>query len=178
MTSYCQPAVLPLYKKIIMLTLSYLQRTDRGRAASKRREFLRIIMGQRGCISGWGRKRNYGRHAKRVIESHMKSRGAVVACVSLDCGLHGIHAHRQRVCPRRRARSSVPQWCLCARVSPWPPKKTAGNLLGRCSCEGGLGVHGPPSESGVFSAFQPPVLKCRETHSGNGDNSAVIAGDL
>lgn len=36
----------------------------------------------------------------------------------------------------------------------------------------------PPMESGVFSAFQPPVLKHRETHSGNGDNSAVIAGDL
>lgn len=36
----------------------------------------------------------------------------------------------------------------------------------------------PPVESGVFSAFQPPVLKCRETHSGNGDNSGVIAGDL
>lgn len=36
----------------------------------------------------------------------------------------------------------------------------------------------PPMESGVFSAFQPLVLKRRETHSGNGDNSAVIAGDL
>lgn len=36
----------------------------------------------------------------------------------------------------------------------------------------------PPLESGVFSASQPPVLKHRETHSGNGDNSAVIAGDL
>lgn len=52
MTSYCQPAVLLLYKRIIMLTLSYLQRLDGGRAASKRREFLGVIMGQRGRISG------------------------------------------------------------------------------------------------------------------------------
>lgn len=52
MTSYCQPAVLLLYKGIIMLTLSYLQRPDGGRAAMKRREFLGVIMGQRGRISG------------------------------------------------------------------------------------------------------------------------------
>ena len=36
--------------------------------------------------------------AKRVIETHMKPREAVEAC---DCGLRGIHAHRQRVCPCR-----------------------------------------------------------------------------
>lgn len=64
-------------------------------------------MGQDGRISGRERKRD----AKRVIESHMKSRGAVVACVSLDCGLRGIHAHRQRVCPRRPRHSGV-----CVRV--------------------------------------------------------------
>lgn len=144
-------------------------------AKSRRREFLRVIMGQRGRISGRGRKRDYGCDAKRVIESHMKSRGAVVACVSLDCGLRGIHAHRQRVCPVPAApsvRATVVS--VCARVSA-TARKRAGKLLGRCSVRRG-GV--PPPESGVLSAFQPPILKCRETRAGNGDNSAVIAGGL
>lgn len=51
-TGGCQPAVLLLYKRIIMPTLSYLHRADRRKAASKQRELLRVIMGQHGRISG------------------------------------------------------------------------------------------------------------------------------
>lgn len=100
-----------------------------------------------------------------------------MACVSLDCGLRGIHAHRQHVSPCRwpvRPRHSG----VCVRVCLRDHRKKSWKFTGEMFCEGGLAVRGPPPDSGVFSAFQPPVLKRRETHSGNGDNSAVIAGDL
>lgn len=67
---------------------------------------------------------------------------------------------------------------VCVRVCLRDHQKKSWKFTGEMFCEGGLAVRGPPPESGVFSAFQPPVLKRRETHSGNGDNSAVIAGDL
>lgn len=68
---------------------------------------------------------------------------------------------------------------VCAGVSATTKKKSSWKFTGEMFGEGGgspFAVH--PGSQASSPVFQPPVLKCGETHSGNGDNSAVIAGDL
>lgn len=132
MTRYCRPAglLLLLYESTIMLTLSGRE----GGGVSARREYLRVIMGQDGRISGRGRKRDGG---------HMKPSGLRVS------GLWSWwNSCTQAACVSTPA---APQrWCLCGKS--W---KFTGEMF--CEWEGaGVSLC---EESGVFSASQPPVLK-------------------
>lgn len=63
MTGCCRPAgLLLLYERIIMLSLSDLHGAHGGRAASTRRGFLRLIMGQDGRISGVRKEEGWWPH--------------------------------------------------------------------------------------------------------------------
>ena len=136
---------------------------------------------------------------------HKAERSSGGLCVSWSAVVAGEESvWRCFLCParslsnsKRTGRVCVPvlvygcsglQWCLCVHVSATTKRLEIywgdglwGAMLVRCPS---LPSQRPPPvlfprpESGVFSSFQPP-LRCRkETHSGNVDNSAVIAGDL